>query len=63
VDALFEDGLLLVDVELGLEVAQIVGVAAAVRSAARVSKVEVLVDYLLAGAAPTNPVLVKYLYM
>lgn len=47
VDALLKDGLGLVDLELGLEVAQVVGVATAVGSAALVGPLELLINDFL----------------
>ena len=52
VEALLEDGLRLVDLELGLEVMEVVGVAAAVGAATSVGELELLVDDLLARRAP-----------
>lgn len=52
VDRLLEDGLRLVDIELGLESRDVVGEATAVCAAASVSEAEVLVNDLLAGVAP-----------
>jgi hypothetical protein len=52
VDALLEDGLGFVELELGLEVVQVVGVATAVGTTARVAEVELLVDYFLADITP-----------
>ena len=49
---LLEDGLGLVDLELGLEVVEVARQAAAVGAAARVGEVEVPVDCLIAGVAP-----------
>ncbi len=49
---LLEDGLGLVDLELGLEVVQVARQAAAVGAAARVGEVEVPVDCFVAGVAP-----------
>lgn len=49
---LLKDGLRLVDLELGLEVVEVVGVAAAVGSTAGVGEFELLVDNLLARRAP-----------
>lgn len=54
VDGLLEDGLRLVDVELGLERRQVVSVAAAVGATPRVGETEVLIDDFLAGIAPVN---------
>lgn len=51
---LLEDGLGLVDVKLGLEVAELVGIAGAVGSAARVGECEVLVDNLFTSRAPVD---------
>lgn len=52
VEALLKDGLGLVDLELGLEVMEMVRVAAAVGAAASVGELELLVDDLLARRAP-----------
>lgn len=52
VDALLKDGLGLVDLELGLEVAQVVGVATAVGSAALVGPLELLINDFLTWIAP-----------
>jgi len=52
VDVLLEDRLGLVDIKLGLEVLDVGGHGAAVGAAARVDKVEGLVDDLFAHAAP-----------
>lgn len=54
VDALLEDGLGLIDVELGLEVAEVVAEAAAVGAAAGVGQVETLVVDLFACVAPDD---------
>lgn len=52
VDVFFKDGLGLVDIELGLEVPDVVGDAAAVGAAAGIGKVEALVNDLFAHGAP-----------
>lgn len=52
VNALLEDGLGLVDLELGLEVVSVVGVSAAVGAATGIGELELLVDDLLTGSAP-----------
>lgn len=56
-DALLENGLGLVDVEFGLEVAQVVAEAAAIGAAAGVGQVEALVMDLLACVTPMAPLL------
>lgn len=53
-DRLLEDRLRFVDVELGLEGIQVVGVAAAVGAATSVGETEVLVDDLLTSIAPVT---------
>jgi hypothetical protein len=52
VDTLLEDGLGLIELELGLEVMEMVGVAAAVGAATSVGKLELLIDDLLTGTSP-----------
>lgn len=52
VDALLEDGLGLIELELGLEVMEMVRVTAAVGAATSVGELELLVDDLLAGTSP-----------
>ncbi len=52
VDALLKDGLRFVELELGLEVPEVVGVAAAVGAATGIGEVEGLVDNLLKGTTP-----------
>jgi len=54
VDTLLEDRLGLIELELGLEVVQVVGVAAAVGTATGVGEVELLIDNLLASSAPVT---------
>lgn len=54
VEGLLEDGLGLVDLELGLEVAQVCRVATAVGAATGVGEVEFLVEHLLANFAPAS---------
>ena len=54
VDALLKNGLRLVELKLGLEVPEIVGVAAAVGAATGIGEVEGLVDNLLEGTTPEN---------
>lgn len=54
VESLLEDGLGLVELELGLEVLQVVGVAAAVGATAGIDKVELVVDDFLARSAPVR---------
>lgn len=53
VDALLEDGVDLVHVELGLEVSD-VGVARGVGTPTRVGKVELVIDDLVTGVSPMN---------
>jgi hypothetical protein len=52
VDGLLEDGLWLIDLELGLEVMDVVE-ARRVGSATGVGEVEMVIEDLLAGIAPT----------
>ncbi len=52
VDTLLKNGLRLVELKLGLEVPEVVGVAAAVGAATGIVKVEGLVDNLLEGTTP-----------
>lgn len=54
VDTLLEDWFGFVELELGLEVAEVVGVAAAIRTTSGVDKVELLVDNFLADIAPVT---------
>jgi hypothetical protein len=51
-DTLLEDGFRFVELKLGLEVVEVVRVAAAVRTTAGISEVELLVDDLLACTTP-----------
>lgn len=53
-DRLLEDGLGLVELELGLEVLKIVGIAGRVGSTASVGEVELVVKNLITRVAPTN---------
>ena len=53
-NALLEDGLGLVDLKLGLEVAQVVRIAAAVGATTCVGEVELLVKDLIANLAPVR---------
>lgn len=50
--ALLKDRLGLVELELGLEVVEVVGEAAAVGTASSISKVEWFIDHFFAGVAP-----------
>ena len=50
--ALFKDGLLLVHVEFGLEVAQVIAEAARVGSASGIGKSKAAIDDFFTGAAP-----------
>lgn len=52
-NGLLKDGFNLVHVKLGLEVREVVGVAGRVGSAAGVGKVELIIEDLIAGVAPT----------
>jgi len=52
VDTLLEDGLRFVELELGLEVVEVVGVATAIGTTTGVDEVELLVDNLLAHITP-----------
>lgn len=49
---LLEDGLGLVELELGLEVVEVVGKATTVGTATSVVKVERFIDHFFAGVAP-----------
>lgn len=51
-EPLFKDRLGFVELKFGLEVLEVVGVAAAIGTTACVGEVEVLVDYFLAYATP-----------
>jgi hypothetical protein len=53
-DAFLEDGLGFVDLKLSLEVMKVVGVSAAVGSAASIGPLELLINDFLTGAAPVN---------
>lgn len=54
VDRLLEDGLGLVELELGLEVREVVGIAGRIGPAASVGEVELVVKNLITRVAPTN---------
>lgn len=51
-DALLKDGFGFVEFELGLEVLQVIGVPAAVGTAASIGEVELLVNYFLTSTTP-----------
>lgn len=53
-NTLLEDWLGFIELELGLEVDEVVGVAAAIRTTPGVDKVEWLVDNLLANITPAS---------
>lgn len=54
VDRLLEDGLGLVELELGLEVLEVVGIAGRIGSTASVGEVELVVEDLITRVAPIN---------
>lgn len=54
VDRLLEDGLRLVELELGLKVLEVVGIAGRIGAAASVGEVELVVKNLITRVAPTN---------
>lgn len=54
VDRLLEDGLGLVELELGLEVLEVVGIAGRIGAAASVGKVELVVKNLITRVAPIS---------
>lgn len=54
VDGLLKDGLGLVELELGLEVLEIVGIAGRIGSTASVGEVELVVKNLITRVAPTK---------
>lgn len=54
VDRLLEDGLRLVELELGLEVLEVVGIAGRIGAAAGVGEVELVVKNLITRVAPTT---------
>lgn len=54
VNALLEDGLDLVEIEFGLEVTQVMAITGGVGSATGISKIELIIEDLVAGVAPIS---------
>lgn len=59
-DILLEDGVLVVDLELGLEVGDVVGEVAAVGAATSVGEAEVMVRDIIVHSSPMMIVLVRH---